>query len=389
MSVQTAPAETHYSKDRPFSARMIENRLLNGPGSAKDTRHLVLSLAGSPLTYTPGDSLGVYPTNRPADVDEILERLGADGSESVELPRSDEKCAFRDALYTRVALAQPTRKAVEIFAAKATDEGERTKLNSLLAPEAKEELASFLYNREFVDLLAEFPSAELTPQEFVSLLRKLMPRLYSIASSQRVDGDKVHLTVAAVRYETNGRNRAGVCSTFLCDRVRLAETPVPVFVSHSHFGLPESGDDDLIMIGPGTGIAPFRAFLHERCATGATGRNWLFFGDQRRATDYLYSDEFEAMLDDGSLARIDLAFSRDQAHKIYVQDKMREAGAELWSWLQNGARFYVCGDAKRMAKDVDAELHAIISKHGGMDAGEAAACVKAMKKERRYQRDVY
>ncbi len=368
---------------------MIENRLLTGPGSAKETRHLVFSIAGSGLTYTPGDSLGVYPANRAADVDEILERLGADGSEPVVLPRTGETVGFRDALYTKVTLAQPTRKAIEVFAPKATDPGERGKLEALLQPDSGERLETFLREREFVDLLAEFPSASFTPREFVSLLRKLMPRLYSIASSQRVGGDKVDLTVAAVRYETNGRKRGGVCSTFLLDRVRLGDTSVPVFVSHSHFGLPESGDCDLIMVGPGTGIAPFRAFLQDRKATGATGRNWLFFGEQRRATDYLYGDEFEACKREGFLTRIDLAFSRDQAHKIYVQDRMREAGAELWAWLERGARFFVCGDAKRMDRDVGVELHAIIQRHGGVDAAAAAAYVKQMKKERRYLRDVY
>jgi sulfite reductase (NADPH) flavoprotein alpha-component len=228
-----------------------------------------------------------------------------------------------------------------------------------------------------------------SPQEFVALMRKLMPRLYSIASSPRVWGDDVHLTVAIVRYETNGRQRGGVCSTFMADRVLPGETPVPVFVSNSHFGLPESGDADLIMIGPGTGIAPFRAFLHDRKATGAKGRNWLFFGDQHRATDYLYGDEFEAFKADGLLTRLDLAFSRDQANKIYVQDRMRESGAEMWTWLERGAYFYVCGDAKRMAKDVDAELHTIIREHGKLDEAAAVAYVKQMKKDRRLMRDVY
>jgi len=368
---------------------MIENRLLNGPGSEKETRHIVFSLAGSQLTYTPGDSIGLFATTRGDDVDEILERLGADGSEPILLPSGGETVGVRDALYTRLTLAQPTRKAIEVFAAKATDTAERAKLEQLLAPESKEALSAFLKDREFVDLLEEFPSVALAPQEFVSLLRKLNPRLYSIASSPRVHGDDIHITVAAVRYETNGRMRGGVCSTFLSDRVRLGESLVPSFIVHSHFGLPESGDADLIMIGPGTGIAPFRSFLHDRRATGATGRNWLFFGGQRQATDYLYGDEFTAMHADGLLTRVDLAFSRDQEHKIYVQDRMREAGAELWSWLEKGAHFYVCGDAKRMAKDVDAELHALIQMHGGLDADAAVAYVKQMKKDRRYLRDVY
>jgi sulfite reductase (NADPH) flavoprotein alpha-component len=216
-----------------------------------------------------------------------------------------------------------------------------------------------------------------------------MPRLYSIASSAKVTPNEVHLTVAIVRYETNGRQRVGVASTFLADRAALGATPVPVFVSHSHFGVPEDSARDCIMVGPGTGIAPFRAFVQERAAAGATGRNWLFFGDQRRATDFLYEEEWAAWQQQGKLARLDVAFSRDQAQKIYVQDKMRENAAELWAWLKGGAHFYVCGDAKRMAKDVDAALHEIIAQQGGLDAAQAAEFVKQMKKDKRYQRDVY
>jgi sulfite reductase (NADPH) flavoprotein alpha-component len=389
MTVANAPAGTSFNKDHPFPSRVTDNRLLSGPGSAKETRHFVISIAGSGLKYKPGDSLGIYPTNAEADVEAILGRLRADGMERVQLPRSAEEVPLRDALTSKLSLGQPTRKLIEFLASKAIDPVERSRLDGLLAKDAAPDLVHYLANHEYADALAEFPSAPVAPQELVALMRKLMPRLYSIASSQRVSGDEVHLTVAIVRYETNGRQRGGVCTTFLADRVQTGETPVPVFVSHSHFGLPESGEADLIMVGPGTGIAPFRAFLHERRATGAKGRNWLFFGDQRRASDFLYADEFDAMLRDGLLARLDLAFSRDQAHKIYVQDRMREAGADLWAWLQRGAYFCVCGDAKRMAKDVDAELHAIARQHGGMDEAAAVAYVKQLKKDRRYMRDVY
>ena len=221
------------------------------------------------------------------------------------------------------------------------------------------------------------------------LLRLKDERLYSIASSSKAHPSEVHLTVAVVRYETNGRQRHGVCSTFLADRVATGETPVPVFVSHSHFAPPADGARDVIMVGPGTGVAPFRAFMQERVATGASGRNWLFFGDQRRATDFLYEDEWLAWQAQGKLARLDVAFSRDQAEKIYVQDRMRQNGAELWAWLKSGAHFYVCGDAKRMAKDVDAALHEVIAQHGQMDAAAAADYVKQLKKDHRYMRDVY
>jgi sulfite reductase (NADPH) flavoprotein alpha-component len=278
---------------------------------------------------------------------------------------------------------------IEVLAAKATNADEKVKLAGLLGPESKDMLASFLEHREFVDLLAEFPSARLTPQEFVDNLRKLMPRLYSVASSSRVYPSDVHLTIAVVRYETNHRERVGVCSTFLADRAQVGSTPVPVFVSPSHFGPPENGATDCIMVGPGTGIAPFRAFLQDRVASGATGRNWLFFGDQKRGTDFLYEEEWQDYLAKKQLTRLDTAFSRDQLLKVYVQDRMRENAGELWAWLKGGAHFYVCGDAKRMAKDVDTALHNIIAAQGGMSVEQAAEYVKQMKKDKRYQRDVY
>jgi sulfite reductase (NADPH) flavoprotein alpha-component len=296
---------------------------------------------------------------------------------------------LRDVLTHKVALAGPPRRIIETLAAKATAPAEQAKLTALLAPESKEALVAFLDDREFVDLLVEFPSAKLTPQEFVDHQRRLMPRLYSIASSSRVHPQEIHLTVAVVRYQTNGRARAGVCSTFLADRALVGSTPTPVFVSHSHFGPPEDGAKDCIMIGPGTGIAPFRAFLQDRVATGATGRNWLFFGDQKRATDFLYENEWQNYLAKGQLARLDTAFSRDQSAKIYVQDRMRENAAALWQWLQGGASFFVCGDAKRMAKDVDLALHEIIAAQGNLTPAAAADYVKQLKKDKRYQRDVY
>ena len=389
MSAPAAAAT--YSKDQPFPARMTESRLLNKPGSAKETRHFVVSLAGSGLYYSAGDSVGIFPENRPSEVAEIIRRLDATGDEPV-LPamlKLTAPIALREALTTRLALAGPTAKIVGTLAAKATDVHEKAKLAGLLSPESKDVLATFLDEREFVDLLAEFPSAKLTPQELVDHLRKLMPRLYSIASSPRVYPSDVHLTVAVVRYRTNQRERAGVCSTFLADRVHVGTTPVRVFVSSSHFGPPEDGAKDCIMVGPGTGIAPFRAFVQDRVASGATGRNWVFFGDQKGATDFLYGDEWEQYLAKGQVARLDLAWSRDQFTKVYVQDKMRANAAELWTWLQGGAHFYVCGDAKRMAKDVDVALHDIVSVQGGMTPALAADYVKQLKKEKRYQRDVY
>jgi sulfite reductase (NADPH) flavoprotein alpha-component len=380
-----------YSKDNPFPAHLTESRMLNKPGSAKETRHFVVSLVGSGLHYKAGDSLGVFATNRPEDVAEIIQRLGATGDELVspqglKLPAA---LPFKDVLFSKVALAGPTKKMIETLAAKATAADEKAKLTGLLAPESKDLLTAFLDDREFVDLLAEFPSAKLTPQEFVDHQRKLMPRLYSIASSPRIYPSEIHLTVAVVRYESNGRQRAGACSTFLADRAHVGSTSTPVFVSHSHFGPPEDGAKDCIMVGPGTGIAPFRAFLQDRVASGAAGRNWVFFGDQKHATDFLYEEEWQAYLVKRQLTRLDTAFSRDQLAKIYVQDRMRENAAELWQWLQGGGYFFVCGDAKRMAKDVDLALHDIIAAQGNMTPAAAIDYVKQLKKDKRYQRDVY
>jgi sulfite reductase (NADPH) flavoprotein alpha-component len=307
-----------YTKERPFPARFVANRMLTKAGSAKETRHFAVSLAGSGLHYKAGDSLGVFPSNRPGEVEEILARLGATGDEPV-LPamlRLTAPIPLREALTSKLALAGPTPRIVGTLAAWATDAAEKARLGGLLGPDAKEALQAFLDEREFADLLAEFPSARIPPQEFVDHLRKLMPRLYSIASSPRVFPGEIHLTVVVTRYVTNGRDRVGVCSTFMADRVEPGVTPAPVFISHSHFGLPDDGAKDVIMVGPGTGIAPFRAFMQERTAVGATGRNWLFFGDQHRATDFLYEEEWADYLRDGRLARLDLAWSRDQATKV-------------------------------------------------------------------------
>jgi sulfite reductase (NADPH) flavoprotein alpha-component len=380
-----------YSKDNPFPARLKENRILNKPGALKETRHYAVDLSGSGLTYKVGDSLGVFPTNRPSEVAEIIERLGADGDELVSPAglRLPAPVPLRSALASMLALSRPTRKILETLAARSTQPAEKAKLAGLLAPEAKEVCAAFLDEREFVDLLAEFPGAKLAPQEFTDHQRRLMPRLYSIASSPRLYPTEVHLTVATVRYTSNHRERVGVCSTFLADRAELGGTPVPVFVSSSHFGVPDDGERDIIMVGPGTGIAPFRAFMQERVAAGAPGRNWVFFGDRHRATDYLYEPEWSAWRTQGQLTRLDTAFSRDQTIKVYVQDRMREKAAELWAWIQKGAYFYVCGDAKRMARDVDQALHDIVAEQGRMEVAAAADYVKQMKKDRRYQRDVY
>ncbi len=378
-----------YTVKNPFIAQMTESRMLTKEGSAKDTQHYVIDISGSDLTYTCGDSLGVYPTNRIEEVDAVLKVLGLSGEEKVRMKNDPEDISLRDALFRRVALALPTKKFLITLSEKVSNSKEKKKLEDLLSEDSKEATKAYLVNREFIDLLEEYPSVKFDAQEFVNCLRRLVPRLYSIASSPSVYPNEVHLTVAVVRYETNGHERVGVASTYLSDRVEVFEKKTPVFIAKSKFGLPEDENVDLIMVGPGTGIAPFRAFLQERINRGSNGRTWLFFGDQHEATDNLYGAEFDEYLSKNQLNRIDNAWSRDQDYKIYVQDKMRENAADLWDWIKGGAFFYVCGDAERMAVDVDDALHDIIEKEGGMTEEDAKNYVKQMKKEKRYQRDVY
>jgi sulfite reductase (NADPH) flavoprotein alpha-component len=379
-----APSSAAYSRHQPFPARLLTNRRLNAPGSAKDTRHFEISLNDSDLHYEVGDALGVMPTNCAALVGEILRALGCDGEEAVPDASAGET-SLRHALLRNCQITQPTSALLQVVAGRAGD----APLRALLEPARKAELDQYLHGREVIDFLLQFPAVKFAPAEFVSLLRKLQPRLYSISSSPKAHPGEVHLTVAVVRYESHGRLRRGVCSTFLADRVEKG-TPVPVFVQASHgFRLPSDGATPVIMIGPGTGIAPFRAFLEERRAVGAKGRNWLFFGDQSAASDFLYREQLEGMLTEGSLHRLDTAFSRDQAGKIYVQHRMLENAREFWSWLEEGAHLYVCGDARRMARDVEAALHQIIQTTGGRGPEQAAEYVARLKSDRRYQRDVY
>lgn len=373
-----------YSRKNPFPATLSVNRRLN-EGSNKDTRHFELSLEGSGLRYEVGDSLGVFPSNSAELVDALLAHLGFSGDEMVTTA-DGAPATLRDALTTSYIICEPSKQLLQAVSEKDSS-GEF--LKTLLDPAAKADLENFLWGRDVLDVLEEFTLAKFTPEEFVKVLRKLQPRLYSIASSQKAVGEAVHLTVAVVRYSVphSERLRGGVCSTFLAER---ANGSVPVFVhTAKHFRLPEDPAAKVIMIGPGTGVAPFRAFLQERKASGATGPNWLFFGDRHASTDFLYREEFEAALTEGMLARLTTAFSRDQDRKIYVQHRMEEHGAELFQWLEDGAYFYVCGDAKNMAKDVDAALHSLVEVHGKRSSEEAKEYVDALKKAKRYRKDVY
>jgi sulfite reductase (NADPH) flavoprotein alpha-component len=382
------PAEENpvgYSRKNPFSARLLVNRKLTGEGSEKDTRHYEISLQGSGLTYEAGDALGIMPTNSPELVDEILRALGFDGEEEVSSP-NDEKIPIRLALLREYQIRVPH---LEFLNAMAEHDAADQYLKELISSEVRTELDKFLWGREIIDFLLESPGVKFKAEEFVSLLKKLQPRLYSIASSQKAHMEEVHLTVDTVRYETHGRQRRGVCSNFLAE-LAGKETPVPVFIQVSkHFRVPENSDLPIIMVGPGTGIAPFRAFLEERKATGAKGGNWLFFGAQKSSCDFFYKEELETYQSEGVLTRFDTAFSRDQAHKIYVQTRMMENAKELWNWLEQGAHFYVCGDASRMAKDVDKTLHDIIRTAGARTEDAAAEYIQKLKSDKRYQRDVY
>jgi sulfite reductase (NADPH) flavoprotein alpha-component len=385
---ETAPAEEEplgYSRRNPFSARLLVNRKLTGEGSEKDTRHYEISLQGSGLAYEAGDALGILPTNSPELVDEMLMALGYDGEEEVSSPEG-EKMPIRLALLREYQIRVPH---LEFLNAMAEHDAADQYLKELINSEVRTELDKFLWGREIIDFLVESPGVKFAPEEFVSLLKKLQPRLYSIASSLKAHPEQVHLTVDTVRYDTHGRKRKGVCSNFLAERAGK-DTPVPVFIQISkHFRVPENGDLPIIMVGPGTGIAPFRAFLEERKATGAKGGNWLFFGAQKSSCDFFYQEELEAYRSDGILTRFDTAFSRDQNHKIYVQNRMRENAQELWNWLEQGAHFYVCGDASRMAKDVDKALHEIVKSAGGRADEAAGEYIQKLKSDKRYQRDVY
>lgn len=372
-----------YSRKNPFATRLLVNRTLTADGSAKEVRHFEIALPETELTYEAGDALGIIPANDPALVADMLATLGFDGEEAV--PGSDG-----GEFPLRLALAQQydiTKPATELLKAVA-ERNPNGDLAPLLEASRREDLKKYLWGREVIDLVQGLLNS-FSPTDFINLLKKLQPRLYSISSSPKAHPGEVHLTVGAVRYESHGRKRGGVCSTFLADRVS-PDTALPVFVQPSHgFKLPSDLIRPVIMVGPGTGIAPFRAFLQERAATGASGKNWLFFGDQRRATDYLYQETLDAWHQSAHLHRLDLAFSRDQEHKVYVQHRMLEAAAELWAWLEEGAHFYVCGDASRMAKDVDAALHQICETAGGLSADAAKEYVSKLKSEKRYQRDVY
>lgn len=369
-----------YSKSSPLHATFAVNQKVTGRNSEKDVRHIEIDLGDSGLRYQPGDALGVWFDNDPALVQELLELLWLKGDESVSV--DGKTLPLSQALKSHFELTQNTAPIVEKYAALSRNET----LLSLLAD--KPALQQFAQRTPLVDMVRQAPT-ELTAEQLLGLLRPLTPRLYSIASSQAEVESEVHITVGVVRYEYEGRERAGGASSYLADRLS-EDDEIRVFIEHNdNFRLPANSDAPVIMIGPGTGIAPFRAFMQQRDAEGAEGKNWLFFGNPHFTEDFLYQVEWQRYVKDGLLTHIDLAWSRDQANKVYVQDKLREKGAEVWRWIQDGAHLYVCGDANRMAKDVERALLDVIVEHGGMDSEQADEFLSDLRLERRYQRDVY
>jgi sulfite reductase (NADPH) flavoprotein alpha-component len=367
-----------------FTGRHLVNIKLTGAGSEKDTRHHEIAIEDPPASYLPGDALGIHPRNPPMLVEAILARIGCTGAETVPGVDGPIDRALTD-VYN---LTTPSRRLLELMAARGA-----TELAPLLDKANAESLKHFLNGwneaHDVLDVLEMCPDVEITPQELIDGLRKSLPRLYSIASSQRAHPGEVHLLVVSVRFAIRGRDRAGVCSTWLAERWPInACAPMYLQNQQKHFAMPANPHTPMIMVGPGTGLAPFRAFIEERRVRGAAGRNWLFFGEQRRATDFFYEAEMTTYAQDGHL-RLDVAFSRDQPAKIYVQHRMREGARDLYDWLEDGAEIFVCGDKDRMAADVDRELHHIVQSIGGRTEDQAKEYVETMKKTKRYKRDVY
>lgn len=384
VAISTPPASAAPSRDNPFLSTLVEKRSLTRSGSSRLTLHLTWSIADSGIRYEAGDACGIIPHNDPALVEDILRALHFSGQERVEIPKAGT-LTLHEALRHHFVITRLSRKLIERYATA----GQCKILLGLLAPEQQAHLEKYVHERGLIDLLEEYPGVIQNAADLVAVLPKLTPRLYSISSSPLVHRGEVHTTVAVVSYRSLNRVRGGVCSTLVADRVPVGER-VPIYIQpNKRFRLPQNTNMPVIMIGPGTGIAPFRAFLHERRATGARGRNWLFFGERNLANDFLYREELEGMVADGHLTRLDTAFSRDQEHKVYVQDKMLEQAPQFWAWLQDGASIYVCGDASPMAKDVDTTVHAIIEKQGGMSHDGAKEYVSRLKDEHRYHRDVY
>jgi sulfite reductase (NADPH) flavoprotein alpha-component len=378
------PARQTHTRENPYLSPLAEKHALTHPSSSKLTIHFDFAIEDSGLQYEAGDACGVIPQNSPELVDAVMHLLPFTGNETIEIPKVGS-VTLREGLLRHFAITRLTRKMVSDYAALA----QWSQLSSLLAPEQQAVLEQYLHGRDLFDLLRQCPGALQTPEQLVRTLPRLTPRLYSIASSPAAHPGQIHTTVSVVRYHSHDRERGGVCSTLLSDRIDVGDR-LPIYIQpNKKFRLPQDPGVPMIMIGPGTGIAPFRGFLHERRAVGATGRNWLFFGERSASMDFLYRDELERMTADGHLTHLDTAFSRDQARKIYVQDLMMQKAQQVWAWLEQGAFLYVCGEGARMAKDVDRTLHQIIENQGNKSQEEAECYVQTLKEDHRYHRDVY
>ncbi|MGD7061120.1 assimilatory sulfite reductase (NADPH) flavoprotein subunit [Bacillus altitudinis] len=378
-------AVSEYSRTNPFYAEVLENINLNGRGSNKETRHLELSLEGSGLVYEPGDSLGIYPTNDPALVDELIQTCGWNAEESVTVHKNGDTLPLKEALTSHFEITVLTKPLLQKIAALTKSES----LHALLEEGNEEKLKEYIAGRDLVDAARDFGPFEGTAADFTSILRKIPARLYSIASSLKANDEEVHLTIGAVRYDAHGRERQGVCSILCAERLQPGDT-LPVYIQHNqNFKLPQDPDAPIIMVGPGTGIAPFRSFMQEREEMGANGKSWLFFGDQHFVTDFLYQTEWQKWLKDGVLTKMDVAFSRDTEEKVYVQHQMKKQSKELFEWLEQGAYVYICGDEKHMAHDVHNTLLSIIQEEGAMSKEKGESYLANLQQQKRYQRDVY
>ena len=377
---KTELAEIKYSRKSPFKATVIDKVKITGRGSHKEVYHVELSLEGSGITYEPGDSVGILANNPPELVDAVLKHCALDGEEEITI--KEGTFLFREALTERLELTILTREVIQNYQNKTGNE-------ELLKVITEDQLLDkYLYGHDVLDLLEEFP-ATLSAQDLADVLRSFPPRLYSISSSQDAVGDEVHITVATVRYSNKGRRRGGACSTYLADRIEV-DSNVSVFIEKNPaFKLPEKDETPIILIGAGTGVAPFRSFLQHREANNQKGKTWLFFGERRFHSDFLYQIEWQKLLKDGFLEKFDVAFSRDQEKKIYVQHRLFEKQKELYEWLNKGAHIYLCGDMKQMARDVQQTLLQIFETQGGMTEEKAIEFMKALKKEKRFQLDVY
>ncbi|MFS0654939.1 assimilatory sulfite reductase (NADPH) flavoprotein subunit [Bacillus sp. 179-C3.3 HS] len=374
-----------YSRTNPFYAEVLENINLNGRGSNKETRHLELSLEGSGLVYEPGDSLGIYPTNDPALVDELITICGWDENEEVPVLKNGDTLPLKEALTSHFEITVLTKPLLQKIAQWTKSEA----LQTLLEEGNEDKLKAYIAGRDLLDAARDFGPFEGSATDFTTILRKIPARLYSIASSLKANEDEVHLTIGAVRYDAHGRTRHGVCSILCADRLEPGDK-LPVYIQHNqNFKLPHDPDVPMIMVGPGTGIAPFRSFMQEREEIGANGKSWLFFGDQHFVTDFLYQTEWQKWLKDGVLTKMDVAFSRDTEEKVYVQHQMKKNSKELFEWLEQGAYVYICGDEKHMAHDVHNTLLSIIQEEGAMSKEKAESYLANLQQQKRYQRDVY